>query len=182
MERPAGIPGTHAEHAKVIFDLMLLAYQTDLTRVITFMMGHEGTNRTYREIGAQDGHHSLSHHKQMAGPIATLEVIDHYQSELIAYFLEKMRSTPDGDGSLLDNSIIVSGSALSDGNLHWHNNVPNLLVGGGGGRIKGGRHIRYPELPFSNLHLAVLDMLGVSEEGYLREGSDATGKLEGLSA
>ena len=182
MERPAGIPGTYAEHAKVIFDLMLLAYQTDLTRVITFMMGHEGTNRTYREIGAQDGHHSLSHHKQMAAPIATLEVIDHYQSELIAYFLEKMRSTPDGDGSLLDNSIIVSGSALSDGNLHWHNNVPTLLVGGGGGRIKGGRHIRYPELPFSNLHLAVLDMLRVSEEGYLREGSDATGKLEGLSA
>ncbi|MCZ6750645.1 MAG: DUF1552 domain-containing protein [Acidobacteria bacterium] len=182
MERPAGIPKTYAEHAKLIFDLMLLAYQTDLTRVITFMMGHEGTNRTYREIGAHDGHHSLSHHKNIAESIAMVEQIDRYQSEMIAYFLEKMRSTSEGDGSLLDHSMIICGSALSDGNLHLHNDVPTLLVGGGVGQLKGGRHIRYPGLPFSNLHLAVLDMFGVSEKGYLSKGSDATGKLEGLSA
>jgi len=182
MERPTGIPKTYKEHAELIFDLMVLAYQSDMTRVITFMMGHEGTNRTYREIGAQDGHHSMSHHRGIAEVIKKVAKIDLYQSQLFAYFVEKMRSTPDGDGSsLLDNSMIIYGSALSDGNTHWHNDVPTLLVGGGAGQIKGGRHLRYDGVPFSNLHLAVLDMLGVSSEGYIREDSDGTGKLPGLS-
>jgi hypothetical protein len=114
--------------------------------------------------------------------IAEVEKIDRYHSEMFAYFLEKMRSTPDGDGSLLDHSIIVYGSALSDGNAHLHNDIPVLLAGGGGGKIKGGRHIRYEGLPFSNLHVSVLDMLNIPVEGYLdREYSDATGKLELLS-
>ena len=109
--------------------------------------------------------------------------IDLHQIELFADFLEKMRSTPDGDGSLLDHSIIIYGSSLSNGNYHFHNDVPILLVGGKAGQIKGGRHIRYPGLPLSNLHLAVLDKLEVSAEGYIdSENSDATGKLEGLSA
>jgi hypothetical protein len=182
MERPAGIPATYAEHAKLMFDLMLLAYQSDLTRVVTFMMGWEGSNRTYREIGALDGHHSLSHHKEDPETVALVAKIDLYQSQQFAYLLDKMRSTPDGDGSLLDHSMIVFGSALSDGNLHVHNDVPTLLVGGGAGKIKGGRHIRYRGLPLSNLHLTVLDLLGVSEDGYIdSKDSDGTGKLEGLS-
>jgi hypothetical protein len=181
MERPAGIPATYAEHAKLIFDLMLLAYQTDLTRVIAFMMGHEGTNRTYREIGAHDGHHSLSHHKEDPETVAIVEKIDVYQSELLAHFLANMRATQDGDGTLLDHSILVCGSALSDGNLHLHNDVPVCVMGGGSGKIKGGRHLRHPGLPLSNLHLATLNLLGIPETAYVSHNdSDATGKLEGL--
>lgn len=180
MQRPLGIPATFEEHAKLMLDLLVLAYRTDLTRVSTFMMGWEGTNRTYREIGSHDGHHSLSHHKGMREAIGMLEQIDLYQSQMVAYFLDKMASIPDGEGSLLDHSMIVSGSALSDGNLHLHNNVPTLVIGGANGRLKGGRHIRYSGLPFSNLHLATLDIMGVSAEGYVTKDSDATGKLEGL--
>jgi hypothetical protein len=183
MSRPAGVPATYAEHSKLMFDLMLLAYQTDLTRVIAFMMGWEGSNRTYREIGALDGHHSLSHHKGHTEAIAMVEQIDVYQSKQVAYFLEKMRATPDGDGSLLDHSIIICGSALGDGNLHNHNDVPILVVGSAAGQIKGGRHLRYQGLPLSNLHLATLDFMGVPDTDYIDpKQSDATGKLEGLTA
>jgi hypothetical protein len=149
--------------------------------VIAFMMGHEGTNRTYREIGAHDGHHSMSHHKEDPATVAIVEKIDLYQSELLAGFFEKMRATRDGDGSLLDHSILVCGSALSDGNLHLHNDVPMLIAGGCAGKIRGGRHLRYPALPLSNLHLATLDMLGIPDTAYVSHNdSDATGKLEGL--
>jgi len=183
MERPAGIPAAYAEHAKLMFDLMWLAYQTDLTRVIAFMMGWEGSNRTFREIGALDGHHSLSHHKGHSEAIQMVQKIDIYQSQLVAYFLEKLRSTPDGDGSLLDHSMIVCGSSLSDGNLHLHNDVPTLVLGGASGKLKGGRHLRYPGLPLSNLHLATLDLLGLNEAEYIDpKESDATGKLAGLTA
>jgi hypothetical protein len=182
MKRPAGIPESYAEHARIIFDLMWLTYRTDLTRVVTFMMGHEGTNRTYKEVGARDGHHSLSHHRGDSVSIELLKKIDLYQSELLAYWLEKMATTPDGDGSLLDHSFIVSGSSLSDGNLHLHNDVPTLTIGAANGKVKTGRHIRYNGEPLSNLHLATIDIMGVSSEGYLRQDSDATGKLEGLSS
>jgi hypothetical protein len=182
MGRPAGIPTEYAEHAKLMFDLMVLAYQSDMTRVITFMMGRDSTDRSHREIGVADGHHALSHHKEIPETMEQVAKIDLHQIELFADFLEKMRSTPDGDGSLLDHSIIIYGSSLSNGNYHLHNDVPILLVGGKAGQIKGGRHIRYPGLPLSNLHLAVLDKLEVSAEGYIdSENSDATGKLEGLS-
>ncbi len=181
MARPAGIPSTYAEHAGLMFDLMLLAYQTDLTRVIAFMMGHEGTNRPYREIGAHDGHHSLSHHKEDPETVAIVEKIDLYQSQLLAGFLGKLRATPDGGGSLLDHSMLVCGSALSDANRHVHNDVPIALAGGGAGKIKGGRHLVYRGLPLSNLHLATLDMLGIPDSTFLiPNDSDATGKLEGL--
>ncbi|MSO19694.1 MAG: DUF1552 domain-containing protein [Acidobacteria bacterium] len=181
MERPAGIPATYAEHARLMFDLMLLAYQTDLTRVITFMMGHEGTNRPYREIGAHDGHHSLSHHKDDPGTVAIVEKIDLYHSQLVAGFLEKLRATPDAGGSLLDHSIFVCGSALGNANLHLHNDIPIALVGGGAGKLKGGRHLVYRGLPLSNLHLTTLDMLGVPDTAFLiPHDSDATGRLEGI--
>ena len=182
MERPAGIPTAYAEHAKLMFDLMVLAYQSDMTRVITFMLGRDSTDRSHREIGVADGHHALSHHKEFPATVAQVAKIDLHQTELFAYFLEKLRSTPDGDGSLLDHSIIIYGSSLSNGNYHLHNDVPILLAGGGAGQIKGGRHIRYPDLPLSNLHLAVLDMLEVPAEGYIDSAdSDATGKLKLLS-
>ena len=182
MERPVGIPTTFEEHAKLMFDLQVVAFQSDLTRVITFMLGREQTDRNYREIGIPDGHHPLSHHKEVAENIAQVEQIDLYHSKMFAYYLEKMKAAPDGDGTLLDHSVILYGSSLSDGNFHIHNDVPILLVGGGAGQIKGGRHLRYPGLPLSNLYLAMLDILKVPAEGYLdSKFSDATGKLEHLS-
>jgi hypothetical protein len=182
MNRPVGIPTLYSEHAQLMFDLQVVSFQSDLTRVTTFMMGREQTDRPFREIGIGDGHHPLSHHKEVPETIALVEQIDLFQSKLFGYYLQKMRSTPDGDGSLLDHSIILYGSSLSNGNFHIHNDVPILLAGGGGGRIKGGRHIRYQGLPLSNLHLSVMDLLKVPVEGYLdSKFSDATGKLELLS-
>lgn len=180
--RPAGVPGTFTEHAKLMFDLQLLAVQTDLTRVTTLMMGHESTNRSYREIGTTDGHHALSHHKGNAEAIATVEKIDHLQTQMFAYYLEKLRNTPDGDGSLLDHSMLLLGSSLSDGNMHVHTDVPIVVVGGANGLLKGGRHVKYDGLPLSNLHLAMLDLAGGEKDAYLSPESDATGKLEGLTA
>jgi hypothetical protein len=181
LNRPAGIPGSYSDHAKLMFDLMVLAYQTDMTRVIAFMLGHEGTNRNYLELGAQDGHHSMSHHKGNKEAIEMLKKVDLYQSELLAYFLGKMKKTKEGDSSLLDNSIIVAGSALSDGNLHLHNDIPVLVLGSAQGKVKGGRHVRYNSEPFSNLHMAVLDMFEApSREFVSNDTSDATGILPGL--
>ncbi|HWP85478.1 MAG TPA: DUF1552 domain-containing protein [Terriglobia bacterium] len=183
IDRPAGIPATYSEHAKLMFDLMVVAYQGDITRVMTFMLGREQGDRAYRELGIGDGHHSLSHHAGNADAIALCAQIDALHSRLFAHFLEKMRSTAEGDGSLLDHSIIVYGSGLSDGNAHIHNDVPMLVVGGGGGQLKGGRHLRYPGLPMSNLLLTVLDLAKVPIEGYLdSKYSDATGKLDLLLA
>jgi hypothetical protein len=179
--RPAGIPARYDEHSRLIFDLMFLAYQTDMTRVVAFMMGHEGTNRNYLELGAQDGHHSLSHHKGNKPAIEMLKKVNLYQSELLAYFLNKMKTTMEGETSLLDNSIIIAGSALSDGNLHIHNDVPTLVLGSGQGRINGGRHVQYNSEPLSNLHLAVMDMFETPADEFVsNDTSDATGILPGL--
>ena len=181
MKRPSGIPHSYAEHAKMMFDLMFLAYQTDMTRVVSFMLGHEGTNRNYRELGAQDGHHSMSHHKGNSAAIELLKKVDRFQSELLAAFLQKMRDTRDGESSLLDNSLLVTGSALSDANLHDHNAVPMVILGGAQGKVKGGRHVKYQSEPLSNLHMAVLDMFGAPTEEFLSgKTSDATGILKGL--
>ncbi len=178
LDRPVGIPATFEEHAKLMFDLQVLAYQTDLTRVGTFMMGRGQSNRTYREIGVPDAHHPLSHHQSDPVKLEKLYKINLYHSRLFAYFLEKLRSTPDGDGSLLDHLMIVYGSAMSDGNTHWLQNLPILLLGGGAGRIQGGRHIRYPkDTPMTNLFLTLLDKLGTSMENF----GDSTGKLDPLS-
>jgi len=182
--RPKGVPESYSEHAKLVFDLMFLSYQMDMTRVVAFMMGHEGTNRSYHELDATDGHHSLSHHKGSKRSIELLKKIDRYQSELLAYFLEKMQSTKDIDGqtSLLDNSMIIAGSALDDANYHTFVDVPTLVIGGAQGKIKGGRHIRYNSDPFSNLHMATLDIFDTpAEEFKSSKTSDATGILPGLS-
>ncbi|MGH9784156.1 MAG: DUF1552 domain-containing protein [Terriglobia bacterium] len=181
-ERPVGVPTTFAEHARLMFDLQVVAFQSDLTRVSTFMLGRDQTDRPYREIGIADGHHPLSHHKEVPETMALVEQIDRYQTTMVAYFLEKLRATADGDGTLLDHSIVLFGSSLSDANYHIHNNVPIVVAGGAGGQIKGGRHIKYAGQPLSNLHLTVLDLLKIQAPDYVdNKFSDATGKLEHLS-
>ena len=163
-----------------MFDLQVLAYQTDLTRVITFMLAREKSTRTYRDLGISDPHHPLSHHKNLPEMKAKLAVIQNFHIKLFSYYLEKLRSTRDGDGSLLDHSMILYGGAISDSNAHLHDNLPVLLAGGASGQIKGNRHILYPkekEVPVSNLLLTMLDKLKVPVENL----GDSTGKLELLS-
>jgi hypothetical protein len=177
VERPAGVPSTFEEQAKLMFDLLALAYQADLTRVGTFMMGHEVSSRAYPEIGVPDAHHPISHHQGDKEKIAKCAKVNVFHTTLFAYFLEKLRSTPDGDGSLLDHSILLYGGGMSDGNLHSHLNLPILVVGGGGS-LEGGRHIRFPkETPLTNLHVTILDKLGVRIDSL----GDSTGALSQLS-
>ncbi|NCF50750.1 DUF1552 domain-containing protein [Gammaproteobacteria bacterium] len=178
VERPAGVPSEFADHLKLMFDLQVLAFQTDMTRMITFMTGPEQSNRTYREIGIPDVHHSLSHHRNDPVNLEKIARIDLYHSNLFTYYLDKLRATPDIDGSLLDNMIIMYGSAMSDGNEHLLQNLPILLLGGGTGQLQGGRHIRYPDdTPISNLYLTIMDKLGIEADRF----GDSTGKVDLLS-
>jgi hypothetical protein len=178
VERPAGVPSEFADHLKLMFDLQVLAFQTDMTRMITFMTGPEQSNRTYREIGIPDVHHSLSHHRNDPVNLEKIARIDLYHSNLFTYYLDKLRATPDIDGSLLDNMIIMYGSAMSDGNEHLLQNLPILLLGGGTGQLQGGRHIRYPDdTPISNLYLTIMDKLGIEADKF----GDSTGKVDLLS-
>ena len=175
VERPVGVPSTFTGHCKLMMDLQVLAFQTDMTRVITFMMGREQNTRVYDELGIKDAYHPLSHHQNDSSKIAQVLQIDILHSQMFAYFLEKMRSTPDGDGSLLDHSMIVYGSSLSDGNLHVHNDLPILLLGGRAGQNLAGRHVRYPDdTPTTNLFLTLLDKLEIPLENF----GDSTGHLE----
>ena len=180
MEQPAGVPGTFQEHAKLMYDLQHLAFQADLTRVITFMVGHETSQRAYPEIGVPDAHHPLSHHGGNAEKIEKLIRVNAYHTEMFAYFLERMRNTREGDGSLLDNSMLMYSSGMSDGNGHNHHNLPTMLLGGGSGTINGGRHIRYErekETPVTNLFLDMLSKLDIP----LDEFGDSTYNLDVLS-
>jgi hypothetical protein len=177
-DQPAGIPRTFEEHARLMFDLHVLAYQADLTRVITFMVGHETSQRAYPEIGVSDAHHPLSHHGGNREKIERLIKVNTYHATTFAYYLDKLRSTPDGDGTLLDHLTLIYGSGMSDGNLHNHHDLPTLVVGGGSGSIKGGRHLRYPaRTPVTNLFLTLLDKVGVPVDTL----GDSTGRLEPLS-
>jgi len=172
--RPVGIPDTFEEHYKLMSDLQVLAFQGDKTRVITFLVAHEQSTRPYPEIGIADPHHPLTHHSGNQEKISKVVQIQTYHAKMFSYFLEKMRSTPDGDGSLLDHSMIVYGGSISDANVHKHEDLPILLVGGGNGRFKGGRHVRYPkDTPVANLFLALLDNLGIPKESF----GDSTGVL-----
>ena len=178
IERPAGVPIDYAEHVRMMFDLQVIAFQSDMTRITTFMFGREGSNRTYREINVPDAHHGLTHHKGDAKKVEGIIKINRYHMEQFAYFLEKLRSTPDGDGSLLDHSMVVYGSGLSDGNEHTHHDLPVLLAGRGCGALHPGRHIRFPkETPMTNLYISILDRLGLHPESL----GDSTGTLEELS-
>ena len=173
--QPAGIPDTFREHAKLMFDMMALAYETDMTRVATFMMGREITGRTYAEIDVPDAHHPISHHQRDPIKLEKLLKINQYHVTFFAEFLERLRSTPDIDGSLLDNSMIVYGAGMADSNTHYSRDLPILLAGSAAGSVgPGGRHSRYPEnTPLTNLHLTLLDELGVGIESL----GDSTGRL-----
>ncbi|MGE3276825.1 MAG: DUF1552 domain-containing protein [Vicinamibacterales bacterium] len=164
-DRPAGVPESFAEHARLMFDLQVLAYQGDVTRVVTYMIGREFSGRTYPEIGVPDAHHPISHHQRDPVRMEKCAKINHYHVSLFAEFVDKLRNTPDGDGSLLDHSTILYGAGMSEGNGHVPRNLPLLLVGGGGGRLQGGRHVQYASgTPLANMHLALLDKLGVPVE------------------
>jgi hypothetical protein len=159
-----------------MMDLQTIAFQADLTRVITFMMAREGSDRSYRQIGISDGHHPLTHHQNDPEKIEKVTEINTYHVKMLAYYLEKLRSTQDGDGSLLDHSLLLYGSSISDGNAHTHHNLPLVLVGGAAGQIKGGRHIQYPkETPMNNLLLTMLDKAKVPVPEKL---GDSTGELK----
>ncbi|MBM3771230.1 MAG: DUF1552 domain-containing protein [Acidimicrobiia bacterium] len=178
VERPAGIPATFEQHARLMFDLLLLAFQTDLTRIGTFMLGREVSGRAYPEIGVPDSHHPTSHHQNDPEKLNKLQKINTFHVKQFAYFLERMKNTPDGDGSLLDHSCLLYGSGISDSNIHMHDNLPLVLAGGASGRLKGGRHIVYPkDTPVTNLFMNMLDTIGVPADSI----GDSTGKLEGLT-
>jgi hypothetical protein len=173
-ETPAGIPFSFERHITVMYDLLALAYQADVTRVFTFMVAREQSNRTYPQVGVSEGHHAVSHHLYQAERIEKLIRIQRYHASLFARFLEKLRSTPDGDGSLLDHSIILYGSNMSDSNAHDHFPLPNVVVGGGSGRLTGGRHLKFPDhTPMANLLVTLLDKAGVPVDGL----GDSTGSL-----
>jgi hypothetical protein len=178
VEQPPGIPGTFEEHITLMFDLMALAYQTDLTRVSTFMIGREQSTRTYPEIGVPEPHHPVSHHQQRPEYLEKLARINVLHMQMFASFLEKLKATPDGDGTLLDNSMILYGSGLSNPDDHNHHDLPILLAGGGAGHMKGGRHLKCAlDTPLANLHLTVLDKMGVP----LDRLGDSTGRIELVS-
>jgi hypothetical protein len=175
LEKPMGIPATYEEHAKLMFDLQVLAFQTDTTRISTFMLSREVSPRTYPELGISDPHHGLSHHGNNPDKIALLTKVNTFHVKLLSYFLEKLQATPDGDGTLLDHITLLYGCCISDGNQHLHTNLPILIAGGGAGSIKGGRHVRYKEqTPLTNLGLTLLDKLGVPLDSL----GDSTGKVD----
>jgi len=178
MERPTGVPREFVEHLKLMFDLQVLAFQTDMTRMITFMTAPEQSNRTYTEIGIPDVHHSLSHHRNDPANLEKLAKIDTYHSQLLTYYLDKLRATPDVNGSLFDNIIIMYAAAMSDGNEHLLQNLPIALLGGGSGQLKGGRHLTYGRgTPVANLYLAIVEKLGIQADKF----GDSNGKLDLLA-
>jgi hypothetical protein len=175
MEKPIGIPETFSDYMKLMLDLQVLAFQGDMTRVGTFMVGHEMGGRAYPELGFGDPHHALTHHQGDTAKIKKVLQINIFHTRLYEYFLERMRSIPDGDGSLLDHSLLVYGSALSDGNMHLYKDLPLLLIAGGVTGIQGDRHVRYPEhTPIANLYLTLLDTLGI----HLERFGDSTGRVD----
>jgi len=179
LDQPAGIPASYEDHARLMFDMQVLAYQTDLTRVITFMIARELSGRSYPQIGVAESHHPISHHLNDPQKIASLAKINAHHAGLFAYYVEKLQATPDGDGTLLDHVMIIYGAGMADSNLHAPSGLPILLAGGGAGTLSGGRHIKYPmDTPVANLHLALLDKLGVPAVPPM---GDSTGPIEHLS-
>jgi hypothetical protein len=179
MERPSGIPEEFDDHAKLMTDMMVLAFQADMTRIVSYMFAREGSNRPYRSIGVSDGHHSVTHHQNDPDKIVKVAKINAYHVQNFAYMLEKLRTTRDGDGSLLDHCQVLYGSSISDGNAHTHHDLPLILAGGAAGQIKSGRHVRFPkETPMNNLLLTMLDQAGVHAESL----GDSTGEIPSLAS
>jgi hypothetical protein len=177
LDRPRGVPAAYADHARLMFDLQVLAMQGDITRVSTFQLARETSNRTYPEIGVSDPHHPLSHHGNDPDKIARMAKINAFHVSLFAYFLERLKATPEGDGTLLDNSLLLYGSGMGNPNVHDHTNLPILVAGGAAGGMKGGRHLRYDQpVPLANLHLTLLDKVGVRLDSF----ADSSGKVDEL--
>lgn len=177
LEYPEGIPGSYKEHLRIMFDMKSLAYQSDSTRVSSFLLAHDGSNRSFRDIGVPEGHHSLSHHREDPEKIKKLAKIDHFYSEQFAYFLEKISNIREIDGSrLIDHCMIVLGSGISDGNRHRHSDLPVLLAGGQAHGLTTGRHISCGNVPMTNLFLGILNKAGVNAS----QVGDSTGKLMNL--
>ena len=178
LDRPVGVPASYADHARLMFDLQVLALQGDVTRVITFQLARETSTRTYNEIGVPDPHHPLTHHGNDPEKIARMAKINAFHVSLFAYLLEKLKSTPEGDGSLLDHAVYLYGSGMGDPNVHDHVNLPIVVAGGGTGKLKG-RHIKYAEpAPLANLHLTLLEKVGVRLDAF----ADSKGKVDELLA
>ncbi len=177
LDRPLGVPAAYADHARLMFDLQVLAMQGDITRVTTFQLARETSNRTYPEIGVPDPHHPLSHHGNDPDKIARMAKINAFHVSLFAYFLERLRATPEADGTLLDHSLLLYGSGIGNPNIHDHTNLPILVAGGAGGGFRGGRHLRYREpVPLANLHLSLLDKVGVKIDSF----ADSNGRINEL--
>jgi hypothetical protein len=176
MDKPYGVPVDFAEHFRLMSDMITIAFQADMTRVLTFLVTHEGTSRAYREIGISDGHHPLTHHKGQADLIEKVAQINCYHMQQFAAWMQRMKATKEGDGSLLDHCMIVYGAGLSDGNRHLHEDLPTLIAGKANGTIKPGRRVVYRrETPMCNLFLSMMDRMGVRMDHF----GDSTGKLEG---
>ena len=177
LDRPVGVPASYADHARLMFDLQLLALQGDVTRVITFQLARETSNRTYPEIGVPDAHHPLTHHGNDPEKIAKVAKINRFHVSLFAEFLQKLAATREGVGSLLDHVLYLYGSGMGNPNVHDHTNLPILVAGGAAGRVRGGRHIQYENAtPLANLHLTLLDKVGVRLESF----ADSKGQIEEL--
>jgi hypothetical protein len=177
VDRPVGVPVAYAEHARLMFDLQLLAFQGDITRVATFQLARETSNRTYPEIGVPDPHHPISHHGRDPEKLAKIAKINQFHVSLFAEFLEKLLKTPEGGGNLLDHTLLLYGSGMGDSDAHDHSNLPILVAGGAAGGMRGGRHIRFENpTPLSNLHLTLLNKVGVPLETF----ADSNGRVDSL--
>ena len=179
LDRPTGVPAAYADHAKLMFDLQVLAMQADVTRVMTFQLARETSNRTYPEIGVPDPHHPLTHHGNDPDKIARMAKINAFHVSLFAYYLERLKATPEGDGTLLDHSLVLYGSGMGNPNIHDHVDLPIIVAGGAAGRVKGGRHLKYAEpTPLANLHLTLLERAGVRMDAF----ADSRGTIDELLA
>lgn len=177
LDRPSGVPASYADHAKLMFDLQLLAFQGDITRVVTFQLARETSNRTYPEIGVPEPHHPITHHGKNPEKLAKVAKINQFHVSLFAEFLQKLQDTPEAGGSLLDHTLYLYGSGMGDSDAHDHTNLPILVAGGATGKMRGGRHIKYETpVPLANLHLTLLNKVGVPLETF----ADSNGKVETL--
>ena len=178
-DQPVGIPSDYAEHAKLMMDLLALAYQTDLTRISTFMLAREVSGHAYPEIGVSDSHHPLSHHQDEPAKLERLHKINEYHFQQFAYLVKTLDATPEGDGTMLDSTLFLYGTGISDSNTHFHDDLPIALIGGTATGITGGRYVRYPQgTPLANLHITILEKLGVQVDSL----GDSTGTLTNLSS
>jgi hypothetical protein len=178
-QRPDGIPGEMTEHMRLILDLVALAYQMDITRISTVMVARDGSNRPYPWLGITEGHHSISHHGRKKENIERIQKIDQYHIQQFAYFLEKLESIKEGEGTLLDNCMIMLGSGIGDGDRHNHDDLPVLFAGKGGGAVPAGMHLHYPQnTPLCNLYLSMLNHMGVRTDRF----GDSTGPLKGMGS